>query len=323
MKKNKILNIVKWLWLLIVLLGAGYYFVSHREMVVHLINNISVLRLLLSVFSLLIAKMLIGEIVRLSVETEGWEPPYQKILGIYSITSLGKYLPGGVWHFVGRFSTYRLNDMTNKQTTKAMIIENVWLISSAVAVGSSFYSLFQFDWICKFLNIPYQKFYSYLVAAFIAFFWIIGLALFNHLFCAKKANRIFLLGKLILVSLLIWSLIGLSFVLLFNEISLKLVGLSVGGYALSWAVGYVAVFAPGGIGIREAVLAAVFSVFAPSEQIAVYAAMNRVVWVISEVLLGLFFLFQDKDFLNRKDVQVEDVEYLNSNKDVITSGKPE
>ena len=57
---------------------------------------------------------------------------------------------------------------------------------------------------------------------------------------------------------------------------------------------YILVFAPGGLGIREAVLAFVFSNIASVELIAVYAAMNRIIWVIAEVLFGLVGMFQKK-----------------------------
>jgi len=300
--KNKILNIAKWLWLTIVLFGAGYYFVKNHEMVTVLIKNISITRLALSLLFLIIAKLLIAEIARLSVRTEGWNPTYVKMLGIYSITSLAKYLPGGVWHFVGRFSTYRLNDLTNKQTTKAMIVENVWLITSAAAVGGSAYSLFQLESLCKLINITCYGYYPFLVAILIGVIWIMGLMIFNRYFCSQNPSNGFLSAKLILISVLIWALVGISFILLFNTLSLKLVGLSIGGYALSWAVGYIAVFAPGGIGVRETVLATMFSVVAPPEQIAVYAAMNRLIWVIAEILLGLVFLFEHKALLKRKGI---------------------
>ncbi len=59
-------------------------------------------------------------------------------------------------------------------------------------------------------------------------------------------------------------------------------------------VGYIAVFAPGGLGVREAALAFVFSNIASVELIAVYAAMNRIIWVIAEVLFGLFGMSQKK-----------------------------
>ena len=57
---------------------------------------------------------------------------------------------------------------------------------------------------------------------------------------------------------------------------------------------YILVFAPGGLGVREAVLAFVFSNIASVELIAVYAAMNRIVWVVAEVLFGLVGIFQKR-----------------------------
>ena len=58
--------------------------------------------------------------------------------------------------------------------------------------------------------------------------------------------------------------------------------------------GGILVFALGSLGIREAALAFVFSNIASVELIAVYAAMNRIIWVIAEVLFGLVGMFQKR-----------------------------
>jgi len=96
---------------------------------------------------------------------------------------------------------------------------------------------------------------------------------------------------------------------MFNGFHLSTAPLFIGGYAVSWAVGYIAVFAPGGLGVREAALAFVFSNIASVEMIAVYAAMNRIIWVIAEVLFGLVGMVQKQrlrtDQLEDEDITIE------------------
>ena len=57
---------------------------------------------------------------------------------------------------------------------------------------------------------------------------------------------------------------------------------------LSWSIGYVSLFAPSGLGVREAVLVAILSVAYVPEQIVFYVTLNRLIWVVvGEVVLGL------------------------------------
>ncbi|MDM7972636.1 MAG: UPF0104 family protein, partial [candidate division Zixibacteria bacterium] len=69
--------------------------------------------------------------------------------------------------------------------------------------------------------------------------------------------------------------------------------LILGGYALSWVAGYVVIFAPGGIGVREFVLVALFASLLPTGQIAIYSVVHRLIYTFVEVGLGgLGFLAQ-------------------------------
>jgi hypothetical protein len=59
-----------------------------------------------------------------------------------------------------------------------------------------------------------------------------------------------------------------------------------GAFSLSWLAGYVAVFAPGGIGVREVLLAVLLGAFFKSGEVAIYASIHRLLWVLAEVFLG-------------------------------------
>lgn len=294
MDKKKILGIVKWLWLILVLAAAGYYFYQHQDEVINLLKQIDVWRIVLSLILLLIGKAFLVILVQYSVNCEGWYPTYPEILGVYGLSSLGKYLPGGIWHFVGRFGVYKMNGLSAKASTRSMILENIWLLSSALATGVIGVFLSRFDLIANLLNIPDKKWLAITLTIVILALWIIALIIVHKIMQKYTSRKIPKVAHVAFIGLLLWTFIGGSFFVMFNEFPFSSAPLFIGGYAVSWAVGYIAVFAPGGLGIREAALAFVFSNIASVELIAVYAAMNRIIWVIAEVLFGLFGMSQKK-----------------------------
>jgi uncharacterized membrane protein YbhN (UPF0104 family) len=60
--------------------------------------------------------------------------------------------------------------------------------------------------------------------------------------------------------------------------------LALGGYALAWAVGFLIIFFPGGIGPREVALIAVLAPVLPSASALVIALASRVVMTIGDLV---------------------------------------
>ena len=292
MDKKKIFSIFKWLWLVLVLAAAGYYFYRNQDQVINLINQISAWRIVLSLVLLIIGKMFLVLLVQYSVNSEGWHPKYIETLGIYGLSSLGKYIPGGIWQFVGRFGVYKVNGLSGKASTRAMILENIWLLGSAVAIGVIGVFLTRFDLIAGLLNLPNHQWLAILFTILALGLWIVMLKIVHKTMRRHTAENIPSIFVVAGVGLLLWTFIGGSFFVMFHDFPFSAAPLFIGGYAVSWAVGYIAVFAPGGLGVREAALAFVFSNIASVEMIAVYAAMNRIIWVIAEVLFGLVGMVQ-------------------------------
>ncbi len=310
MDKKKLLSFVKWFWLILVLAAAGYYFYHHQDEVVELIKQIDLWRIFLSLILLLIGKLFLVILVRFSVNSEAWYPSYLEILGVYGLSSLGKYLPGGIWHFVGRFGVYKMNGLSAKASTRSMIVENIWLLSSALATGVLGVFLTRFDLVADLIHIPDEKWLAITLTIVILAIWITVLFVVHKIMRKYTSGEIQSVTVIALVGLLLWTFIGGSFFVMFQDFSFSSAPLFIGGYAVSWAVGYIAVFAPGGLGIREAVLAFVFSNIASVELIAVYAAMNRIIWVIAEVLFGIVGMFQKKILSLSTELRPDETEQL-------------
>ncbi len=292
---------VKWLWLLLVIAGAIYYFYSHREEIIRLISELSPLRIAASLGLLSLGKVLIVLFVQFSIKAEGWDQQFSRTLGLYGITSLGKYIPGGIWHFVGRISAYRLKGFNANQITRVLILENFWLLSSAIAFGLLAIISGRFNLITDLLNIPATSFLQIGLAAVVIVIWAISLLVLNNWMGRHTLKPLPCVPLIMVTGIGLWTLIGASFFVMFSNMNMSTAPLFGGGYALSWAIGYLAVFAPGGLGVREAVLAWLFTSVAPVEFIAVYAAMNRIVWLVAELIYGLVGVLQKQEFMPGAD----------------------
>lgn len=77
--------------------------------------------------------------------------------------------------------------------------------------------------------------------------------------------------------------------------ALEIFPLFIGAYAASWLLGYVAFFAPAGIGVREATLAGFLSVYMPFSVAAVLVIALRIALLASEAVgFGLALLISKK-----------------------------
>ncbi|HOG20897.1 MAG TPA: hypothetical protein PLQ69_10915, partial [Paludibacter sp.] len=241
LSRKKILGVVKWLWMLLVILGTGYYFYQNWEQVTLLLTDVSLWRLFAALWLLILGKIMLVLLVNYSVKAEGWHPSFWQTVGIYGLTSLGKYIPGGIWHFVGRIGVYRTNHMDREQIIRAMVLENYWLLSSALTLGLSSLCFFQFDLVQLLLNINTSSIFGFFIGVLIFLIWIAATYLIHRFLDKHTREKVVPPFLASLISVVAWLLIGLSFFIMFPNRALFELPLFIGGYAVSWAVGYIAV----------------------------------------------------------------------------------
>lgn len=285
MTRRKIIDILKWLWIVIVLLGAGWYFYRHFQEISQYLGTISITRLILCFLLLLTSKLVLSDISRLSLKKINYSIPYTEAMTITAVTQLGKYLPGGIWHFAGKFGIYKVKGISTKKTAQAMVIENLWLLSSAGVVGAVALLVSSKEVTCQYLRFLCAPVVANTVAFITPILWVAGLLVFEFFFFGKQKIN---LGEFVLALaelIFIWLIYGLSFWLIFPP-NVGYLSQIIGAFSLSWLVGYVTVFAPGGIGVRELLLAVLLSAFFKSGEVAIYAAIHRLLWVLAEVFLG-------------------------------------
>jgi len=289
---KKLLQIIKWIWIIAVILAGSYYLITNWGKMVEFFTMVPKLNLLLSAIFIILGKFCLFQLAKYSIDREGFHLPYQQIFFIVATTQLGKYIPGGVWHFVGRYNAYQNEEISLKKSTKAMISENLWLLSGALVVGTIFglWSRLGIELLTK-IGLPIQLSFLVLYSIVIFLLWILLLVIYEAIMQRKfPVINIWNLIKLISVQALTWIFLGISFMLLFPEISFDLISDSIFGFSFSWAIGYVAIFAPGGIGIREGAMVWFFSRLFLADDILIFSTVHRFLYVAVEFLLGIVSL---------------------------------
>lgn len=178
---------------------------------------------------------------------------------------LGKYIPGSVWQYAGRAAGARAYGIPVRPVGVSLLIE---FAASAVAAGS--------------------------MAAFLLGWWgavLVGAVTVLLIAGARLARpgprAVAIRGTLLYVP--VWALLGASFWLCASGVAavpVRDLALFTGAFAVAWLAGLLAVYAPGGLGVREAVLVALLSGRIGAADALVLAAASRLMLVLVDVVLA-------------------------------------
>ena len=210
--------------------------------------------------------------------------------GLFFVSQLGKYVPGGVWNVVAAGELGADLRVPRRTSVSAMMVALLISVVSGLVVAapalllSSGATAYAWAWAL----VP-------LLAALL-----IPPVLDRLLGVAMKLLRrepiehdLSWRGVLVAViwSLCGWLLAGLQVWILAVGLGagpgLTTIGLSVGGYALAWVVGFLFLVAPAGVGAREVVLIAVLGGVAGSATVLAVALLSRVLLTVADVFASL------------------------------------
>jgi hypothetical protein len=195
-----------------------------------------------------------------------------------------RYLPGGVWHTVGRVVDFRGRGLTARQLSAFVLMENGLAAAFTLGVGGASV------WVV-------QGFTGWgRIGAFCALAGLAGLIL-----CWVVLHRWILKGdeKMLLaryagctaVTALFWTIAATAFVCYlraFPEWEHATDWAQIGGiYLLAWGLGFIAVFAPQGVGVFEVVLASLLSGTLPLGAATVFIAGFRLVVLCADAVVYL------------------------------------
>lgn len=293
MRRSQVWAWMKWLALIMAVVFMTRYVTLNAARLRAYPFSFNPALLLLAGLILLVGKFVIVAAAALSLTSLGEKADFRWLTRLYSVTQLGKYVPGGVWQFVGRGVGYRMEGLTVQNIFAALSLENAALILGSFWFGFLLSLASRARWITGplalswapallltvlyFLLKPPRRFLSHQASG------------------ADNCPRVSRSGRVLLLLLQggIWALLGLSFYLALLGVGIHSVppADAAGAFALSWLAGFLAVFVPGGIGVREGVLGFLLAQHVEAPVVFAGALVGRLLWVVIEVVMvGLSYV---------------------------------
>jgi uncharacterized membrane protein YbhN (UPF0104 family) len=255
------------------LLLAGVVFVLLRLRSIWHDSNIDVSRVgwasLVGAILLATCAMIASAFVWLAILRQLGAPTRPRWIGIFFQAQLGKYIPGSLWQYAGRAALARAHQLPVRPVAISLPVEFIGSM-----FGAAVLSLLVFGWWGA-LAVPVT---------------LVALPVFRRrsgvlperypVRVALRATSLYIVA---------WPLTGISFWLVGRALvasPLRDMAVYIGAFAAAWAIGVIAVYAPGGLGVREAALVAILRGKLGSADALVLAAASRAVLAFVDVLLA-------------------------------------
>lgn len=221
---------------------------------------------------------------------------------IHSASWLLKYIPGQVGSFINKVSWGAKRNISKKAVSTSFIYENVLMVIAGVTLSLPVFLLFV-DVLGDNLSlfIPVLMVIPMAIVLSRKLFYNLLNTLFKFMRQKPFLRSDFLTGNVLIkyqASYLVPRLLnGIGFVLIVQSVVAVSPSMYIGlaaTYILASIVGLLAIFVPGGLGVREAVIVAFISVYFPVEQAIIIALVTRLYATISDLGVALIYFVLNK-----------------------------
>ena len=220
------------------------------------------------------------------------------IVKLFLSTNIYKYFPGGIWHFVSRYNTLRLEFSTEK-SIESIVLEPLLMLVAAfifIPFGSFNIYIFILCWSSTLLFLP--KFRQFLIKKLKR----MKKAIFTNNEQLRERNlvqnnennsiKIFYPYKPLFVEIIfvLFRFLGfLCCIYAFSIDSLISQGELISSFSLAWIIGLIVPAAPGGLGVFESVI--LFSLGSHLLEAPLLASLlcYRLVSTISDIFAALIY----------------------------------
>ncbi|MDA3838177.1 MAG: lysylphosphatidylglycerol synthase transmembrane domain-containing protein [Candidatus Delongbacteria bacterium] len=217
-----------------------------------------------------------------------------KAMRIWFISNLGRYIPGKVWQISGLILLSNKEGVTKKTSSVSVIYSQIVANSIALLLWVVF-TFGDNNWKGNLLIL------IVILVSLSSFPFIINKLVNIILIRMKKQKNEFVVSYskfiiYVLSQLLNWLVMGLAFIIfinLFTDLSIFDHPTTLFILPISWTLGLLAIFAPGGIGVREGIMTVYLSMFISPGLAAVIPWIYRIWLTVFELLLaGIFYFFK-------------------------------
>ena len=299
MKQFPFKQIAKWTLILIIFAFLGKMVRDHWDEIRNASFTLRLIPFGLGTFLFIVAYFIqVGAWYLVTLKV-GIALNFRETAAAWFYSQLGKYLPGKVWILIGRFYLYESKGRGKQAISLALYFETITMLMAAGLISLIALAPVGVRWID-----PRGGWFPILLFSLGFFFLILHPRVLE-----KMINPILsILGRnplrlsvsywdmlwILFVNLLAWCLGGLGFYFFIDSIfpvTRDYVLFLSGALALSSILGLVAVFAPGGLGVREGVLVYLLSHIIPGGVAVVLSVLTRVWMTLIEVgLVGMIYL---------------------------------
>lgn len=193
-----------------------------------------------------------------------------------------RYLPGGIWHTVGRLLDFHTYGITTAHLTALFLLEHILSAAIPLILGGiivvHFHGLTD-QWGAIAILLVIGSSLGIIITPVIIQRYILIFSTFQWRFYLPA----------IIIDLFMWSLLALAFTCYFNAFTLTTLDLSqleiAGVYLFSWGIGIIALFAPQGIGVFEVVASHLLSVSLSLGTLAALIAGFRIMALLADLSL--------------------------------------
>lgn len=206
---------------------------------------------------------------------------YQTAADIHIANLPARYVPGGIWHTVGRIAGFKRHGIAQRDIGIYVFLENILAISVAFGVGG-------------FLVASYHDLERWGLAGAFAAAGSLVLLMATPLILSYRViqgnTRLKLVDYLASIGVVVvsWVLGAAAFIFYVSAFPAVDLGTSpletAGAYLFSWGVGFVSVFAPQGIGVFEVMAAELLRGAAPLQDTAALLVGFRLVIMVADGL---------------------------------------
>lgn len=205
---------------------------------------------------------------------------YKKIVLIHTLRLPAKYLPGGIWHTAAKAADYYQQGLSKRHIGFYLLLENIAAAAVTLALGGLIVMQLPENgqpWFVKSLILTITGTAS---AAILLLPWLFRRFILTPELIFSKSAYFFSIVCLIVY----WLLVATSFVSFlsaFNELGLSVSYILAGGiYIFSWGVGFIALFAPQGIGVSEFISGQLLNAdISKSSFIALLASFRLIIFI--------------------------------------------
>ncbi|HAQ62363.1 TPA: hypothetical protein DCR49_10270 [Candidatus Delongbacteria bacterium] len=302
MKKKLLFNIVKALLLAIIFWYIGKSITGNLDKIENIeIAGFDPKYMFFSVITLFISLLYPVFAWKFLIFSLGEKINTLSALRVWFISNLGRYVPGKILQFAGLVYFSGREGVNKSRAFQSVLYSQITANGLGIFMGLTLLTLNSGS-----NKFPNEFHLSLIIAAvFIIILWFPSLFLRSSNYFLERMKKQKFEQTLtrknyliyILLQLINWFVMSFSFLLLINSYTT----LSVTKHPevlfilpISWTLGLIAIFAPGGLGVREGSMSYWLSHFIPIEFALILPWIYRIVITLSEMILTFIFVVSYK-----------------------------